>query len=169
MSVFKDRLRFDEQAGAIHDADRRYLLMRADVLMGMLHELPPATGAAVLEALAASTRKHGGKSLAAYLGAAGRARLRQTVIDSAAGLGWGVWRITGADGRLEQRLELEVENSPFVQGHGPSGRPVCAPINGILHSLAGVLLDGEVAVTEHRCAAQHGGVCRFSARRLSNF
>lgn len=161
MSSLRDRLQFDRQHGAIHDADRRYLLMRADVLMGLLHELPLATQGTVLQAMAASTHKHGGASLAVYLDAVGRAQLQQTVIDSAAALGWGVWQLSATP----QGLALEVENSPFAQGHGPALQPVCAPINGILHSLASTLLQGDVTVTEHRCAAQHGGRCQFSARR----
>lgn len=160
MSSIHDRLQYDLQAGAIHDADRRYLLMRTDVLMGMLHELPAALQGTVLAAMAASTHKNGGKSLKAYLGTEGRAQLQQTVINSAAALGWGRWRITAS----AQGLELEVDNSPFAQGYGPSSQPVCAPISGILRSLATTLLDSEVTVAEHHCAAQHGGKCRFSAR-----
>jgi hypothetical protein len=36
------RLRWTGAEGAIHDGPRRYLLMRADVLMGMLRRLPDA-------------------------------------------------------------------------------------------------------------------------------
>ena len=161
MTSLFDRLQHDLLAGAIHDADRRYILMRADVLMGILHELPAAMQGAVQAAMAASTHKNGGESLKAYLDTVGRAQLQQTVIDSAAALGWGQWHITAS----EQGLELEVGNSPFAQGHGPSSLSVCGPINGILHSLATTLLGGEVTVTEHHCAAQHGGTCRFSARK----
>jgi predicted hydrocarbon binding protein len=161
MSSLSDRLQFDRQHGAIHDADRRYLLMRADVLMGVLHELPLAAQTSVLQGMAASACKHGGNSVAAYLESVGSAQLQQTMIDSAAALGWGVWHLSATD----NSLALDVENSPFAHGHGPAQQPVCAPISGILHSLASALLDSDVVVTEHRCAAQHGGRCQFSARR----
>lgn len=161
MSSLRDRLQFNQQQGVIHDADRRYLLMRPDVLMGMLHELPPAAQATVLQAMTASASKHGGNSVAAYLAAVGSEQLQQTMIDSAAALGWGVWRLHATP----QGLSLEVENSPFAHGHGPAAHPVCAPIGGLLHSMASALLGGAVTVSEHRCAAQHGGNCQFSALR----
>ncbi|WP_075794988.1 V4R domain-containing protein [Massilia putida] len=160
MSAFWDRIRVDESAGTIFDGDRRYLLMRPDVLMGMLHELPADMHATVLTALGRSARKHGGKSVAAYLHAEGPARLQQSVIDGAAAFGWGKWRITQRDGNTE----LEVENSPFAAGYGPSGEPVCAPVGGIFHSLAQALMGGAVQVTETQCAARGATSCRFVAR-----
>ena len=161
MSAFWDRIRIDEPAGTIFDGDRRYLLMRTDVLMGMLHELPAALRSEVLEALAASTRQHGGKSVRAYLEAGSSDRLAHTVIEGAAAFGWGVWHFSaGANEAL-----LEVDNSPFAAGHGPSDVPVCAPIGGIFHSLAQTVLGSDVQVTETHCAAQHGDRCRFVARR----
>jgi hypothetical protein len=161
MSIFRDRMQIDESAGTIYDGDRRYIMMRADVLMGMLQELPPSTQAVVLAALASSARSNGGKSVTAYLGAGGHAQLQQTVIDGAAAFGWGAWRITAS----QNSIELEVENSPFAYGHGPASQPVCAPINGIFHSLASALMEGDITVTEQHCAAQHGGHCQFIASR----
>lgn len=160
MSTFWDRIRIDESAGMIVDDDRRYLLMRPDVLMGMLRELPAGLHGTVLSALAASARKNGGRSVAAYLESAGRECLQQSVIDGAAAFGWGRWRIAQRDGCTE----LEVENSPFAAGYGPSALPVCAPVNGIFHSLACALTGDAVHVTETRCAAQGGTHCHFIAR-----
>jgi predicted hydrocarbon binding protein len=159
MSAFWDRIRINESDGTIFDGDRRYLLMRPDVLMGMLHELPATLRDQVLSALAASTYKNGGKSIAAYLHSNGHAQLQQSVIDGAAAFGWGVWRIT----HFARSAELEVDNSPFAAGHGPSGTPVCAPIGGIFHSLAQALMGGEVQVTETQCTAHGGDRCRFIA------
>lgn len=160
MSTFWDRIRIDESAGTIVDDDRRYLLMRPDVLMGMLRELPAGLHGTVLSALAASAHRNGGKSVTAYLESVGPERLQQSVIDGAAAFGWGRWRITERDGNTE----LEVENSPFAAGYGPSALPVCAPVNGIFHSLACALTGGDVHVTETRCAAQGGTHCHFIAR-----
>lgn len=160
MSTFWDRIRIDESAGTIVDDDRRYLLMRPDVLMGMLHELPAELRGTVLAALATSARKNGGKSVAAYLESVGPERLQQSVIDGAAAFGWGHWRIAQRNGCTE----LEVENSPFAAGYGPSALPVCAPVNGIFHSLAHALMGSAVQVTETRCAAQGNTHCHFIAR-----
>jgi hypothetical protein len=160
MSAFWNRIQADTTAGTIFDGDRRYLMMRPDVLMGMLHELAPGTREAVLEALAESARKNGGRSVSAYREAGGGALLQQTMIDGAAAFGWGSWRIDSTP----HTTRLEVENSPFAAGYGQSALPVCAPIKGIFQSLAQALMGAEVEVVETHCAAQHGGSCRFTAR-----
>ena len=41
MGALRDRLAWDEGRGALQDGPRRYLMMRPDVLMGMLRRLPP--------------------------------------------------------------------------------------------------------------------------------
>lgn len=164
MSAFWDRIRIGDPAGSIFDGDRRYLMMRTDVLMGMVHELPAALRGQVLDALAASAYRHGGQSVRAYREAGSLDGLAPTVIEGAAAFGWGTWHFTAG----RQQAELEVENSPFAAGYGPSGHPVCAPIRGIFHSLAQTVLGSDVEVTETQCAAQHGGRCRFVARRTDH-
>ncbi|GLC95060.1 hypothetical protein Tamer19_44680 [Cupriavidus sp. TA19] len=69
------RLEFDTVRGEVRDQDRRYLLMRPDVLMGMLRLLDGAVRRDVLAAFAESTARHGRRSILAYLaglGAGGR-------------------------------------------------------------------------------------------------
>lgn len=161
MNAFWTRIHVDTSAGTIFDGDRRYLMMRPDVLMGMLRELPVHTRTEVLAALAESTRKNGGKSVSAYRDAGGASALRQTVIDGAAAFGWGAWHIESG----QDQLRLDVDDSPFAAGYGPADLAVCAPIEGIFHSLAQALMGADVEVAETRCAAQHGGRCRFVARR----
>lgn len=161
MNAFWNRIHPDPSSGTIFDGDRRYLMMRPDVLMGMFRELPATTRDMVLAALAESAHRHGGKSVSAYQEAGGRAQLQQTVVDGAAAFGWGIWHIHSEPGKAE----LEVENSPFAAGYGASEIPVCAPVNGIFHSLAQALLGSEVEVVETHCAAMGGGArrCRFLA------
>ena len=67
--------------------------MRADVLMGALHALTPAARADMLDALAQSTQRFGGQSLAAYAQQVGHERdaLLQATAGAAAELGWGRW------------------------------------------------------------------------------
>lgn len=72
MSELRDRLQWQE--GGIFDADRRYLMMRVDVLMGILQQLPAALRPQVLNAMADSVTANGGKSAQAYFDALGRDR-----------------------------------------------------------------------------------------------
>lgn len=164
MSAIVQRLVFDVAAGEIRDGQRRYVLIRPDVLMGALHELDGATRQRVLEALAASTERNGGRSVHAYASIDRGTALLDTICDTAAGLGWGRWHMSlGAD-----RLDLTVHNSPFAHGHGKAARAVCAPIAGMLGSVAAMLFEGPVRVEETGCAAHVAGpVCRFVARAQS--
>jgi uncharacterized protein len=162
MAALWTRLHLDEAQGTIHDGDRRYLMMRPDVLMGMLHELPSAVQVQVLAGFMASACRQGGKSVSAYRdqpGGQGSDALCEVMIDSAASLGWGRWAFR----RDGQALMLEVVNSPFAAGHGPSNHAVCAPIAGIFQSLASMVLACDAEVNELACAAQGCQVCHFIA------
>ncbi|MCK9512581.1 MAG: hypothetical protein M0R28_15320 [Pigmentiphaga sp.] len=166
MAELKDRL--EHRDGGIFDGDRRYIIMRADVLMGVLHQLPPEQRPAVLAAMADSVAANGGKSAQAYFEAIGRdpAVLLEVMESSSADLGWGEWRFVAPDGsapspaNLSRGLHVEVRNSPFAAGHGPAEHPVCAPIAGMLRAV-GSLLVGGATVTEIECAAQGHAHCRF--------
>ena len=116
----------------------------------------------MLHALAGSAAANGGKSLRAYQNESRPtpSQLLEIVSDSAAALGWGRWAFESAPGRLS----LKVDNSPFAAGFGESVQPVCAPISGMLRSVAEIVLNTPVEVVETACAAQGaGGTCRFVA------
>lgn len=163
MKSFNERLRTDPATGTIVDGERRYLTLRADVLMGLFHELPPAMQAPALAALARSAQRFGGQSVQAYrLEDGAQQQLLDTMVAGAATLGWGAWDLVVA----ADSVELTVLNSPFAHGHGPATAPVCAPISGIFSSLAATVLNTEVSVTEYQCLAQHGECCRFRATSL---
>ncbi|HEY2561493.1 MAG TPA: V4R domain-containing protein [Caldimonas sp.] len=155
------RLVFDTAAGAVHDESRRYLLMRADVLMGLFDSLPAAGRDAALQAFGRSAARHGGESLRAYAAAPGvdGAALQRTVEAAAASLGWGRWTLAW-QGRA---LDLEVRNSPFAAAAAPSARPVCAAIAGMLEALATIVVGEGASARETACAACGAPCCRFTA------
>ncbi len=176
MGALQQRLVWGED-GALHDGPRRYLMMRTDVLMGTLQRLPADAQRAWLQAWAASTREHGGSSLQAYAQMVGAdaAALTNSMVQAAADLGWGRWAVS----QHEAGLQLQVQGSPFVHGWraaqaasgapvGAAPQPCCAPISGLFSALAGMLLQGPVAVRETHCAAQQAGsasACHFVAHR----
>lgn len=164
MGTLRDRLEFDPHRGEVRDGPRRYLLMRADVLMGALRRLDGHARALALTALADAVREHGADSLRAYRrGLPDDDALLAATIAAAADLGWGAWRIE----RKPQRLMLVVANSPFAAGFGAAEQPVCAPIAGMLGALAQSTHargDATVGVEEIACAACGAAECRFEAR-----
>lgn len=151
----------DLKRGEVIDGDIRYVLMRPDVLMGVTHLA--GHNADFLGALEASAFRNSQASFSAY-GESGRFAARDFLKSSAAMaamLGWGVWSTrVGADGAWM----VEVLNSPFAAGHGPSNRPVCSPITGVLRAIALVGYGQETTVTETECVAQGAPCCRFRFR-----
>ena len=144
------------------DGEARYVTLRADTLMGMFRRLPEPLRAQALAALASSTAEHGGDSARRYLesGAGDAAALLAKIETTAAELGWGSWQFAA---RSASRLALEVQDSPFAQGHGPSGTPVCAPIAGMLEAVAGLALGGACDARESECRTCGAARCRFEA------
>lgn len=156
------RLRWTGAQGAIHDGPRRYLLMRADVLMGMLRRLPDEVRAQAADAFAESVAAHGVDSIRVYFREVGEdpPALLAATASAASDLGWGGWSFEAGRGELR----LTVENSPFAAGHGAAAAPVCAPIRGMLQAVANVATGAECEVVERRCVACGASRCEFEAR-----
>lgn len=168
MTTLVQRLEFDQARGEVRDQDRRYLLMRPDVLMGTLRQLDDGTRREVLAAFADSTAIHGMHSIIAYLsgleaaGEDGARALLSLIRETSPALGWGLWDFAP----VEEGLGLTVANSPFAVGYGPASEAVCAPIAGMFRTVAGIVLGSAVEVEETACAAMgHHAECRFIARR----
>ncbi len=159
---FRERLVWDAATGEVRDGAVRYMLIRPDALMTAFSALPEDACRAVLESFRKSIVTHGAKSAAKYQAqlTASDPSLLALVATTAPQLGWGIWRLTPEpDG-----FELQVDNSPFAQGFGPSARPVCTPILGMLEAVSG-LMGTPMALTEVACAATGAACCRFQARR----
>jgi uncharacterized protein len=160
---FKHRLNFDLAHGELRDGETRYLIMRADSLMGLFKRLPEPVRKDALKAFAASAAEHGARSAARYTAGDGDARyLLATIAANAPQLGWGVWHFSLTEAG---ELQLEVKNSPFAHGYGASPEAVCAPIAGMFSAVASILFDAPAQVEEIHCAAAGGAVCCFRARR----
>jgi predicted hydrocarbon binding protein len=160
--AFRARLEWDLARGELRDGEVRYLLIRDDTLMGLFRNLAEPARTAALEALGRSVVEHGRRSAQRYqgMGAAGARALLGVIEATAPQLGWGVWRFTDVS---DAALALEVENSPFAAGYGPSSTPVCHAIAGMLGAVGALALGGEVRAAEHACAAQGHARCAFRA------
>jgi predicted hydrocarbon binding protein len=163
-----ERLQFDTSRGQVLDADRRYVLMRADVLMGMFAFLPPLASRQALEALARSVCTHGSDSVRAYADPADPDSLRlfDAVAQGASSLGWGVWEFELG----ERSCRLQVRNSPFAAAFRKMRSPACAPIAGMLQAVCSHAWKKDCVALEVECSAcaaavdaAHEGLCRFEA------
>jgi predicted hydrocarbon binding protein len=163
MTSFRERMRFDAEAGAYFDRDIRYMMIRSDALMGLFQRLSPAARVEAFAAIADSITERGGHSAQSYVSADEIDRLLRVISDTAPQLGWGVWSFTHPD---DDTIELEVRNSPFAHAAGDLPPPVCYPIVGMLRAVGGMVMGEAVEVSETRCAAGGGEeLCRFEIRR----
>ena len=160
-TVHIGRLQWRNDCGVIADGDTRYLVLRADSLMGAFAVLPPAERQLALISFANSVYAHGSQSLARYSqeNDGRRDNLICTVATVAANLGWGRWTFA----QTEHVISLRVLNSPFADGYGPSEVPVCHPVVGMFRALAEIMLGAPIAVKEVECAATGSAICRFEA------
>ena len=162
---FRDRLAFDPSAGRYQDGAIRYMMIRPDAFMGILHELPEARRPEVLEAMARSITKQGGKSARSYqaMGAQAPAALLSVIAETAPQLGWGIWAFSELHG---EGFQLGVRGSPFAEGFGAADHPVCAPISGMLQAIGPMVLGGPVQAVETECAAMGAAECQFQVARV---
>ena len=166
MTALHERLRFDTANGQVLDDTRRYVLLRADVLMGLFDELPEPARSEALRAFGRSVARHGTDSVRAYAAAVGIDALPSMMEDAAASLGWGRWHIDvgGSGEAAAPSIRLTVENSPFAAAASPAASPVCHAITGMLEAMAAALWQRPAVAHETRCHAQHGdGTCHFVA------
>jgi uncharacterized protein len=162
-----ERLCFDTDRGAVLDESRRYVLLRADVLMGVFDALPATAREQALSAFANSVTRFGSDSVRAYAAQVGPQALLPAMQDAAASLGWGRWRFDAQD----DVLRLEVHNSPFAAATACADSTACHAIVGMLQTLASTLWPDEAGARELSCAAQQRSgesLCRFEARPTSS-
>jgi hypothetical protein len=173
MEPLHQRLHFDTAHGAVFDGDRRYVLVRADVLMATFDALPGGAREEALRAFGHAVATQGSGSVRAYLDAVGADALPAMLEGAAASLGWGRWHLRGRDETApddtapDRALHLEVENSPFAAASLRRGEPACHAIAGMLEGVAAALWRAPAQARETHCAAAHGarGPCRFLATR----
>jgi len=171
LASFSERAVRDTDRGEIRDGDARYMMIRADALMGLFRNLDDDARNQALAALADSILEHGGRSAKMYqsmdlgLGEDEARKLLSVIEGTAPELGWGRWSFARDDAGS---LTLSVGNSPFVAGFGDSEVPVCAGALGMFAAVSSLVLGRELStadVEEHSCAAVTGDThCRFSVR-----
>lgn len=161
----REKLHWHTESGQIMDQDRRYIMLRTDVLMGIFTRLAPDAQRAALAAFGQAVKASGGQSAKAYFESLGNdaQRLLHTMQAYSADLGWGVWEF---DRQSETQWQLTVHNSPFAAGFGASATPVCAAITGMLATVGELITQAAVSVEETACAAQGCGRCTFQIRSI---
>ncbi len=152
---------FDREKGRVSIRGVPYLLIQPTTLLGF-QKAAEASGAPAGDWLEAGGRAGGRRSskrLRELSTKQGR-EFAQDYLAMGREIGWGVFDVTRfADGSFE----VFVEGSPFAEGYGPSQRPVCHFIRGVIAGL-GDTLFGDSECEEVECAAAGSTRCRFVCR-----
>lgn len=168
-SALHDRLQFDVENGQVLDEGRRYVLLRADVLMGIFEGLSEGAAKDALMAFRDSVNGYGSASVRAYANpaTADPATLLASVATGAASLGWGRWHFEWGG----TTCRLRVFNSPFARAHRGPGA-ACAAIVGMLSAVCSHIWQEPVLASETDCCAckAHSRgpeevICTFEATR----
>src|SRR4051794_6592468 len=117
--TFRQRLQWADN-GSIHDGDIRYLLLRTDSLMGIFKRLDPTLRMPAFQAFGQSLAENGRKSLESRMrrmNLSGAQLYEDLARSSGAHLGWGIWTYRRT---RRKQFEVDVANSPFPHGYGPS-------------------------------------------------
>lgn len=164
-----ERMTWDTEKGQILDEDRRYVLIRADVLMGIFDGLDTTAREEALCSFQRSVSQNGLDSILSYWEQIQKdaKKLLDSMIAISAELGWGAWSLQDYQPHL---IEIEVKNSPFAAASGVQSNPVCYPIVGIMEAMGQLIFDKKVQVIEKYCLAQKkaNASCFFIIKPLSN-
>jgi predicted hydrocarbon binding protein len=127
-------------------------------------QLPEEHRLPALKAFSKSVARHGADSLRLYQRQEplDRTAFLERVARTAGALGWGQWILELSAGGA---LSLQVRDSPFAAGYGPSDAPVCFPIVGMFGAVAESVLGKPCIVEEAQCSAAGSEACRFAVVR----
>jgi predicted hydrocarbon binding protein len=163
-----DRLSCDEGQGRIDLSGVRYMIVRPETFVELQRAMEEEVGHdRAGELVAAGGRAGGRASTRRFIVAAGLAGRAAAEAMAAMGpqIGWGHFLLESYQAE-PGRLAVVVRGSPFAEAYGPSPRPVCHAIRGIVQGIAEAVFDGEARAREERCSACGAGDCRFVAERI---
>ena len=134
----------------------RYLLIRPETLVGLQKAVEQALGERAPACIVAGGRAGGARATAVLDGRA-EDRVRR-LLRVGGEIDWGEFtleRLTATE------LAVSVRHSPVALAYGPSARPVCHLIRGVLESLVAAALGQSLEVLETSCVAMGAPACRF--------
>ncbi|MEE8449916.1 MAG: V4R domain-containing protein [Thermodesulfobacteriota bacterium] len=162
MNQILDNLEYDSQSGCISFKEVRYILVRPETIMALLSSLEEELGERAGQFFYQGGMSGGRLSAQKYKQTLGLSEkgLVEFMISMGTQIGWGRFELVAFD--MEKRmLEINVHNSPYAQAYGPSQRPVCHVIRGVLAGLAQGIFERPVQAGETGCLATGNNCCRF--------
>lgn len=159
-----EKLQFDIEEGELSFNGVRYVLIRPETIVRFQKEVERAMGERTSSAMSKGGFEGGLLSTKAYKDRFGLSNKEVTeyMCNMGSQLGWGKFQLV----ELDERLVVEVHNSPFAEEYGSSESAICHMIEGVLAGLGSTVLESDVKSTEERCRAKGDEVCRFVIEKI---
>ena len=158
-------MEYEEESGALTYKGVRYLLIRPETVMEMYKALAEEFPEEAAESFYKGGFAGGSFSAKRYqelFGLSGKEAI-DFMLKMGGQLGWGRFELISFQPE-EGELKVAVHNSAYAQAHGPSDRPVCHFIRGVLAGLAEGVFARPVVAEETTCLAVGIGPCIFEVR-----
>ena len=159
------QIEFHPETGSLLFKDVRYLLIRPETLgalqKGIEKELGPRSADLIYE----SGFTGGRLSTERYreLFRLSPEQVLHYMLEMGGQIGWGKFILERFEPETK-RVSVKVLHSPFAAAYGPSSRPVCHFIRGVLGGISTGIFEEEKTIEETRCAAQGHPFCLFETK-----
>jgi hypothetical protein len=159
-----EQMIFSPETGSLHFNGVRYMIVRPETLCAVQRLAEEQFGAAGAAVLFESGRTGGRLSTEKY-GQLFRLSNREAAFymcEMGAQIGWGKFSIETFN-EEEQKIVVTVHHSPFAAAYGPSDKPVCHFIRGVVAGIAESAFGHATEAAETSCLACGGMHCTFEA------
>jgi hypothetical protein len=153
---------FTPEKGGLFYKEVRYLLIRPEVLATFQKEIEKELGDRADRILFESGFQGGSLSSKRYREVFhfSEVEIVHFMIEMGPQIGWGRFELKGVD-LMKRKFSVRVYHSPFAEAYGPSPKPVCHFIRGVLTGMASVVFGNEAEVKEWPCMAMGNEYCGF--------
>ena len=155
-------IEFNSDKGGLFYKDVRYLLVRPETLAAIQKAAEKETGEKASNLLYQSGFYGGTLSSKKYQETFGFSdeEIIRFMVEMGAQIGWGRFELERFDAN-KKILIVRVYHSPFAEGYGPSSKPVCHMIRGVLGGIGSFVFRKEIESKEVFCLARGDEYCEF--------
>lgn len=159
-----DNLQFDIEEGELSYNGVRYLLIRPETIVRFQKEAEKIMGDRTSSAMSVGGYEGGSLSTKAYKERfdLNNREVAEFMCNMGSQLGWGKFKLV----EMDDKLVVEVRNSPFAEEYGSSESAICHMIEGVMAGMGSTVLGSNVRSTEEKCRAKGDKVCRFVIEKV---
>lgn len=153
---------FNPEKGGLFYNEVRYLLLRPETLAAFQKATEKEIGEKASDILYQSGYEGGTLSSKRYREVFGFSdeEILRFMVEMGPQIGWGRFELEKFESN-NKVLIVKVFHSPFAGGYGPSSKPVCHMIRGVLGGMASTVFGKEIESKEVSCLAKGDEYCRF--------